>query len=184
MAKGVRLVATKSQPGRGRFLDHFARSSVKGRRKAHRLRAPVEPTRSKGCLCMSRSGGTATRSQWGQTLRNPRRGDPCSRRALPQATRVTRNSFPLRTCTRPAGARHDRPTAARALFLPSEHGELMSPHEQLDVFGDLAAPASDKQPQHSREGEIGRRKAASAGAPRAPTGNAGTWNLGFETPQG
>jgi hypothetical protein len=30
--------------------------------------------------------------------------------------------------------------------------------EQLDVFGDLAAPASDKQPQHSREGEIGEGK--------------------------
>ena len=36
--------------------------------------------------------------------------------------------------------------------------ELMSQHEQLDVFGDLAAPASDKQPQHSREGEIGEGK--------------------------
>jgi hypothetical protein len=31
-------------------------------------------------------------------------------------------------------------------------------HDQLDVFGDLAAPAPDQQPQHSREGEIGERK--------------------------
>jgi hypothetical protein len=35
--------------------------------------------------------------------------------------------------------------------LPSEHGELMPQHEQLDVFGDLAAPEADEQPQHSRK---------------------------------
>ena len=54
-----------------------------------------------------------------------------------------------------AGERGEEGTIGRpqrgALFLPSEHGQLMSQHEQLDVFGDLAAPASDKQPQHSRE---------------------------------
>jgi hypothetical protein len=37
-------------------------------KKAHRIRAPVEPTRSKGCLCMSRSGGNATRSSVGGSL--------------------------------------------------------------------------------------------------------------------
>jgi hypothetical protein len=34
----------------------------------------------------------------------------------------------------------------------------MSQNEQLDVFGELTAPAADQQPQHSREGEIGERK--------------------------
>jgi hypothetical protein len=34
----------------------------------------------------------------------------------------------------------------------------MPQHEQLDVFGELAAPAPDQQPQHSREGEIGEGK--------------------------
>jgi hypothetical protein len=42
--------------------------------------------------------------------------------------------------------------------LPAEHDELMAQHEQLDVFGELAAPVSDQQPQQSREGEIGERK--------------------------
>jgi hypothetical protein len=34
----------------------------------------------------------------------------------------------------------------------------MSQQEQLDVSSELAAPAADQQPQHSREGEIGERK--------------------------
>jgi hypothetical protein len=63
-------------------------------------------------------------------------------------------------------------------------GELMSQHEQLDVFGDLAAPASNKQPQHSREGEIGEGKQHPLMLPEPTTGNAGTSNLGFETPHG
>jgi hypothetical protein len=31
----------------------------------------------------------------------------------------------------------------------------MPQHEQLNIFGELAAPVRDQQPQHSREGEIG-----------------------------
>ncbi len=46
----------------------------------------------------------------------------------------------------------------RAPLLPSEHGQLMPQHEQLNVFGELAAPVRDQEPQHSREGEIGERK--------------------------
>jgi hypothetical protein len=45
-----------------------------------------------------------------------------------------------------------------AAFLPAEHDELMSQHEQFDVFGELAASAPDQQSQQSREGEIGERK--------------------------
>jgi len=33
-----------------------------------------------------------------------------------------------------------------ASLLSAEHDELMSQHEQLDVFYELAAPASDEQP--------------------------------------
>jgi hypothetical protein len=50
-------------------------------------------------------------------------------------------------------AKTPRPSDAR--LLPTEHDELMPRHEQFDVLGELAAPAPDKQPQHSREGEIG-----------------------------
>src|SRR5207237_8135564 len=53
----------------------------------------------------------------------------------------------------------------RAPLLPLEHDELMSQDEQLDVFGELAAPAADKQTQHSREGEIGERKEHAAMLP-------------------
>src|SRR5207302_904226 len=42
--------------------------------------------------------------------------------------------------------------------------KLMSQHEQLDVFSELAVPASDQQPQHSREGEIGEGKEHEADA--------------------
>jgi hypothetical protein len=41
-----------------------------------------------------------------------------------------------------------------APLLSAEHDELMSQHEQLDVFGELAAPRLDEQPENSREGEI------------------------------
>jgi hypothetical protein len=40
----------------------------------------------------------------------------------------------------------------RAPLLPSEHDQLMPQHEQLNVFGELAAAVRDQQPQHSREG--------------------------------
>jgi hypothetical protein len=40
-------------------------------------------------------------------------------------------------------------------LLSFEYDELMPQDEQLDVFSELAAPAADQQPQHSREGEIG-----------------------------
>lgn len=79
---------------------------------------------------------------------------------MPTQKRLRRHDQPVSAPLRKhAGERGEEGTIGRpqrgALFLPSEHGELMSQHEQLDVFGDLAAPASDKQPQHSREGEIG-----------------------------
>jgi hypothetical protein len=69
-----------------------------------------------------------------------------------------------------------------ASLLPAEHHELMSQHEQLDVFGELAAPASDQQPQHSREGEIGERKEHEADAPIAPTEGGKSEGLGLGRP--
>jgi len=104
---------------------------------------------------------------------------------MPTQKRLRRHDQPVSAPLRKhAGERGEEGTTQRgALFLPSEHGELMSLHEQLDVFGDLAAPASDKQPQHSREGEIGEGKQHPLMLPEPTTGNAGTSNLGFETPQ-
>jgi hypothetical protein len=55
----------------------------------------------------------------------------------------------------------------RASLLTPKHDELMPQDEQLDVFGELAAPASDQQPEHGREGEIGERKEHSAILPSA-----------------
>ncbi len=46
----------------------------------------------------------------------------------------------------------------RPPVLPAEHQQLMSQHEQLNVFGEFAAPTADQQPQQSREGEIGEGK--------------------------
>ena len=105
---------------------------------------------------------------------------------MPTQKRLRRHDQPVSAPLRKhAGERGEEGTIGRpqrgALFLPSEHGELMSQHEQLDVFGDLAAPASDKQPQHSREGEIGEGKQHPLMLPEPTTGNAGTSNLGFQT---
>jgi hypothetical protein len=36
----------------------------------------------------------------------------------------------------------------RAAGLPAKHRELMLQHDQLNVFGDLAAPAPNEQPQN------------------------------------
>src|SRR5512133_623791 len=54
----------------------------------------------------------------------------------------------------------------------------MSHTSTFDVFDDLAASASDKQPQHSREGEHPLM------LPEPTTGNAATSNLGLKTLQG
>jgi hypothetical protein len=55
----------------------------------------------------------------------------------------------------------------RTSLLPCEHDQLMPQYEQLDVFGELIAPAPDQQPEHSREGEIGERKEHSPILPSA-----------------
>jgi hypothetical protein len=56
---------------------------------------------------------------------------------------------------------------ARASLLPAKYGQLMPQHEQLDVLGELAAPAADQQPQQRRESEIGERKEHAADASTA-----------------
>ena len=82
---------------------------------------------------------------------------------MPTQERLRRHDQPVSAALRnQASERGEERAISRpqcgALFLPSERDELVSQHEQLDVFGELAAPASDKQPQHSREGEIGKGK--------------------------
>jgi hypothetical protein len=73
---------------------------------------------------------------------------------MPTQKRLRRHDQPMSAPLRKhAGGRGEEGTIGRpqrgALFLPSEHGRVDVAHKQLDVFGDLAAPASDKQPQHS-----------------------------------
>jgi hypothetical protein len=63
--------------------------------------------------------------------------------------------------------------------LPSEHCELVAQDEQLDVFGELAPPSSNKQPQHSRECEVGEGKQHFADALMAPPPTACTVEPGF-----
>jgi hypothetical protein len=58
-----------------------------------------------------------------------------------------------------------------APLLPSENDELMSQHEQPDVFGEFAASAADEQPQQGREGEIGERKDHEPILPSPATGH-------------
>jgi hypothetical protein len=58
----------------------------------------------------------------------------------------------------------------RAPLFPSEHDQLMSQDEQLDIFGEFTAPAPDEQPEHSRKGEVGERKEHSAILPSVALG--------------
>jgi integrase len=67
--------------------------------------------------------------------------------------------------------------------LPREHKQLMPQHEQFDVLCELAATASDKQPQQSREREIGEGEEHLPMLPEPAIGSVESWNLGFETPQ-
>jgi hypothetical protein len=53
--------------------------------------------------------------------------------------------------------------------LASEHDELMSQDEQLDIFGEFTAPAPDQQPGRSREDEIGEGKEHPSILPSAKT---------------
>ncbi len=55
----------------------------------------------------------------------------------------------------------------RAAGLPAEHRELMPQHDQLNVFGDLAAPAPNEQPQNSGEREISEGKEHHTMLPKA-----------------
>ena len=98
---------------------------------------------------------------------------------MPTQKRLRRHDQPVSAPLRErAGERREEGTIGRpqrgALFLPSEHGELMSQQEQLAVFGEVAAPASGKQPQQSRKGEIGKGKQHALMLPDPTTGNAAT----------
>jgi hypothetical protein len=68
-------------------------------------------------------------------------------------------------------------------LLPREYQQLMPQHEQFDVFCELAATASDKRPQESREREIGEREEHPPMLPEPTISSVQSWNPGFETPQ-
>jgi hypothetical protein len=69
-----------------------------------------------------------------------------------------------------------------ARLLPREHQQLMLRHEQFDVLRELAATPSDKQPQQSRERQIGEGEEHPPMLPKPTIGSVKSWNLGFETP--
>jgi hypothetical protein len=73
---------------------------------------------------------------------------------VPTQERLRRHDEPVPTPLRKhSGERRKEGAIGRSKrgppLLPAQHDQLMSQHEQLDVFGELAAPASHKQPQHS-----------------------------------
>lgn len=63
-------------------------------------------------------------------------------------------SAPLRKQT---SKRSDEGTIGRpklwSLMLASQHRELVSQHQEFDVFGELGPSIPNEQPQNSREGE-------------------------------
>ena len=78
---------------------------------------------------------------------------------MPAQKRLRGHDQPVPTAWKQPGKRREERTIGRserrARLLAAEHDELMSQDEQFDVFGELAAPPSGKQPQHSRKREIG-----------------------------
>jgi hypothetical protein len=101
----------------------------------------------------------------GRTARTLSRLHPLATHELPMPAqkRLRRHHQPVATPRwKQAGERRKQSTIGwpqrGAAFLPAEHDELMSQHEQFDAFGELAASAPDQQSQQSPEGEISERK--------------------------
>ena len=61
-------------------------------------------------------------------------------------------------------------------LLSPEHDQLMSQHKQLDVLGELPAPAPNEQPQHRQEYEVseGEEHPPMLPEPVIPASRAGT----------
>jgi hypothetical protein len=78
---------------------------------------------------------------------------------MPAQKRLRGHDQPSPPTWKHPGKRREKRTIGRsergASLLPAEHDELMSQNEQFDIFSELAAPPSGKQPQYSREREIG-----------------------------
>jgi hypothetical protein len=68
----------------------------------------------------------------------------------------------------------------RARLLPLEHRQLVPQNNQLDVLGELAAPASDEQLQYRGEREVNKGKEH---PPILPEPAASRVETSFETPQ-
>jgi hypothetical protein len=64
-------------------------------------------------------------------------------------------------------------------LLPTEHRKLLPQNKQFGVLGELVAPASDKQPQHSREREISEREEHPPMLPEPATAVVESRNLDF-----
>jgi hypothetical protein len=74
---------------------------------------------------------------------------------MPAQQRLWRDDQPLpaSSCWEHSSERREEGTIGRAKrrppLLPPEHDQLMSEYEQFDLSVELAAPASDKQPEQS-----------------------------------
>ena len=172
--------AASAKPDTPCSARRAARASVAHRRSAAPYRGFSRAKRRVSCRARSSTAGRP----------GLRLGCVHFRRAslaMPAQKRVRGHDQPLSAPVREqAGERRDEGTVGgpqgRAATLPAEHDELMSEHEQLDVFGELAAPASDKQPQNSREREIGEGEEHPPILPEPTTRGSQTRNS-FETPQ-
>jgi hypothetical protein len=111
-----------------------------------------------------------------------------ARAPVPAQQRLRRHDQPVPAPRREdSGERREKGTVCRsergARLLPREHKQLMPQHEQFDVLCELAATAPDKQPQQSRERQIGEGEEHLPMLPEPAISSVESWNLGFETPQ-
>jgi hypothetical protein len=134
--------------GSGHRVDHDARSrqrSVDG--QCRPIRAGATRVRGAGARCCNARDRCAALARggvgWGSAASRDTRRGRCERSA-------PRTRLPSKRRKEGAIGRPQR----GAPLLSAEHDELMSQHEQFDVFRELAAAGSDEQPQNSREGEI------------------------------
>jgi hypothetical protein len=106
---------------------------------------------------------------------------------VPAEQRLRRHDHPLPASRREEPSKRREESAIgwlqRPRLLPMEHRHLMPQNNQLDVLGELVAPASDEQPQHRGEHEVNEGNEHPPMLPEPPP-RTSTVETSFETPQG
>jgi hypothetical protein len=98
---------------------------------------------------------------------------------VPAQQRLRRHDHPLPTSRREEPSKRREESAIgcperRPRLLPTKHQQLMPQDKQLDILDELAAPASDEQPQQRSKREVHKGKEHPPILPEFATSEGGT----------